>query len=56
MIYFKREEQEILVNRFYDTLKPGGYLFIGHAESLQMLKTDFKTISTPLGILYRREV
>lgn len=55
MIYFKREEQKVLVDRFYRALLPGGYLFIGHAESLQMLNTDFKTISTPLGILYRKE-
>jgi chemotaxis protein methyltransferase CheR len=55
MIYFKREEQKVLVDRFHRALLPGGYLFIGHAESLQMLNTDFRTISTPLGILYRKE-
>lgn len=55
MIYFKREEQKVLVERFYEALKPGGYLFIGHAESLQMLDTKFRTVHTPLGILYRRE-
>ncbi|MBW7857946.1 MAG: protein-glutamate O-methyltransferase CheR [Leptonema sp. (in: Bacteria)] len=56
MIYFQREEQTVLVERFYKALKPGGYLFIGHAESLQMLETNFQTVSTPLGILYRKEM
>lgn len=55
MIYFKREEQKVLVERFYNALKPGGYLFIGHAESLQMLDTRFSTVHSPLGILYRRD-
>jgi chemotaxis protein methyltransferase CheR len=55
MIYFKREEQKVLVDRFYSSLLPGGYLFIGHAESLQMLDTEFRTISTPLGVLYRKD-
>src|SRR5690606_16941482 len=28
MIYFNRQDQERLVNRFWDILSPGGYLFI----------------------------
>lgn len=34
MIYFERETQAKLVEKFYQCLKPGGYLFIGHSESL----------------------
>jgi chemotaxis protein methyltransferase CheR len=34
MIYFDRPTQEQLVNRLCRFLVPGGYLFIGHAESL----------------------
>jgi chemotaxis protein methyltransferase CheR len=34
MIYFEKETQVKLVNKFYDSLRPGGYLFIGHSESL----------------------
>jgi chemotaxis protein methyltransferase CheR len=34
MIYFDRQTQQDLVNRLADRLEPGGYLFIGHAESL----------------------
>ncbi len=34
MIYFERETQVNLVNKFYQCLRPGGYLFIGHSESL----------------------
>lgn len=41
MIYFDRATQEKLIRKFYDHLSPGGYLFIGHAESLSNLKTPF---------------
>jgi chemotaxis protein methyltransferase CheR len=34
MIYFERDTQVKLVTKFYDCLRPGGYLFIGHSESL----------------------
>lgn len=34
MIYFDRPTQQALVNRFADQLHGGGYLMIGHSESL----------------------
>jgi len=42
MIYFDRPTQEVLVAKYYKFLKRGGYLFIGHSESLTGLKHDFK--------------
>jgi chemotaxis protein methyltransferase CheR len=44
MIYFDRPTQETLVNKFHGYLKPGGYLFIGHSESLQWVKHPFQTV------------
>lgn len=41
MIYFDRETQQQLVDRFYTLLSPGGYLFTGHSESLAGLSTSF---------------
>lgn len=34
MIYFEKPTQAELINKFYKCLRPGGYLFIGHSESL----------------------
>ncbi len=44
MIYFDRKTQEELVNRFYQYLHPEGYLFIGHSESLNAIKTPFRFV------------
>jgi len=35
MIYFDQPTRDALVNRFYNHTTPGGYLFIGHSETLR---------------------
>lgn len=52
MIYFDLKTRIELVNKFYDFLEPGGYLFIGHSESLIREETKFKYI---LPAIYRKE-
>lgn len=44
MIYFNRETQQKLVSRFYDLLEPGGYLFLGHSESVASADERFDNI------------
>lgn len=44
MIYFDAPTKQALVNRFYDVVKPGGYFFIGHAESVNRNDTKFEYI------------
>ena len=34
MIYFEQPTREALINRYHRHTEPGGYLFIGHSESL----------------------
>lgn len=44
MIYFDRETQARLVRRLRDRLVPGGYLLVGHSESLTGLNHGLKTV------------
>jgi chemotaxis protein methyltransferase CheR len=44
MIYFDRSTQAVLVNKFYDVLRGGGYLFIGHSETLTGIDHPFTYI------------
>lgn len=44
MIYFDATSRTQLVNRLYEQLAPGGYLVIGHAESLLGLRHRFSQI------------
>lgn len=45
VIYFDRETQSRLFSKFYDQLVPGGYLFIGHSETLHGVCDRFKPVS-----------
>lgn len=51
MIYFKNDKREELVRRFYDALKPGGYLFVGSSETLHGVEARFKFVKPAI---YRR--
>lgn len=44
MIYFDVESRRLLVERLFDQLAPGGYLFVGHSESLLGLGHRFKAV------------
>jgi len=44
IIYFDRQTQEELMMKYYEVLRPGGYLFLGHSETLHGMATDFEFI------------
>jgi chemotaxis protein methyltransferase CheR len=44
MIYFDKKTQENLINKFYSRLVSGGFLLIGHSESLTGISHRFKYI------------
>jgi chemotaxis protein methyltransferase CheR len=44
MIYFDQATQTELVNRLARLLVPGGYLFVGHSESLASIRHPLKTV------------
>lgn len=44
MIYFDTTTKNRLIQQFYEALEPGGYLFIGHSESLESHKFGFQYV------------
>ncbi|MBN1868629.1 methyltransferase [Candidatus Sumerlaeota bacterium] len=50
MIYFDRPTRERVVNRLYEHLVPGGYLFIGRRESLNSLESPFRLVQPSIYV------
>lgn len=48
MIYFDNETKEKVVNKVFELLNPGGYLFVSHSESLVGIDTQFKSLQPSL--------
>ncbi|HEY4284753.1 MAG TPA: CheR family methyltransferase, partial [Chthoniobacterales bacterium] len=51
MIYFDKPTQEAVINKLCQHLYPGGYLFVGHSESLAGLDIPAEPVGTAI---YRR--
>lgn len=54
LIYFDLEAIKKVVNAFESIIKPEGYLFLGHAETITNIKSLFKTIYTPSTFYYKK--
>lgn len=46
IIYFDRETQEVLLNKFCRHLLPGGYLFLGHSETINGLDVPLTQVNS----------
>jgi chemotaxis protein methyltransferase CheR len=55
LMYFTREAASAVVTRLARSLKPGGYLFLGHAETLRGVSTDFHLRHTHDAFYYQRK-
>ncbi len=51
MIYFDSETRDALVQRYHQCLEPGGYLFIGHSETLGRQQELFQYV---MPAVYKR--
>lgn len=51
MIYFDNETKKNLIDKFYQFMEPGGYLFVGLSESLNRNDTSYKYI---MPSIYRK--
>ncbi|OPY64532.1 MAG: Chemotaxis protein methyltransferase [Syntrophorhabdaceae bacterium PtaU1.Bin034] len=54
LIYFDEKGKKKVVDNLYESLKPGGFLTIGHAESLHNISRGFKPLIFPGTIAYQK--
>ena len=53
LIYFDKPTQKKVVEAFGRALKPGGFLFLGHAESIIRMTQMYEPVITAKAIYYR---
>ena len=56
LMYLSSPARLRIVEGFYDALVPGGYLLLGHSESLLNLTTRFELVNLSSDLVYRRSV
>jgi chemotaxis protein methyltransferase CheR len=54
MIYLEPSARRAVIEQFYRRLSPGGYLLLGHSESLLSTTTAFEPIMLRTDLVYRR--
>jgi chemotaxis protein methyltransferase CheR len=56
LMYFSPVQAQAVVARIAAALAPGGYLFLGHAETLRGLSSDFHLCHTHATFYYQRKL
>ena len=56
LIYFDEAAQKATIDRFWDSMGPHSYLFIGHSESLFGMDTKFEFLKTDWACLYQKNL
>ena len=54
--FFNPETKKQVINTFFEKLNGGGYLLLGHAESLINLSTDFRLCHLKNDLVYVRPI
>lgn len=55
LIYFDEPAQKNVIDRFWNSMAPHSYLFIGHSESLFGMETKFEFLKTDWACLYQKQ-
>jgi chemotaxis protein methyltransferase CheR len=55
LIYFDERSRKMAVMNFFKILKPGGYIFLGHAENMSRITSVFRTVRLKNAIAYKKE-
>jgi len=54
LIYFDQRSRKKVIDMFYERLLPGGFLFLGHSESLLNVSTAFELVHLSEDLVYRK--
>lgn len=54
LIYFDDKSRQQAINTLYDALNPGGFLFLGHSESISLMISLFQVRRFTESIVYQR--
>lgn len=54
IIYFDAKAKRKIIETFHQKLRPGGYLLLGHAESLVALSTQFHLVHLKNDMVYQK--
>ena len=55
LIYFDDASRKAVIDHFYNALNPGGYVFLGHSESVGRVTTAFKLKRFETHLVYVKE-
>ncbi len=55
-IYFDRQTTRRVIERFHGCLAQGGYLFLGHSETLWQITHKFERMEFPQSFIYRKKL
>jgi chemotaxis protein methyltransferase CheR len=56
LIYFDEASRRAVIDTFYERLFPGGFLLLGHSESLLNVTTAFELVHLREDLVYRKPV
>ena len=54
LIYFDDASRRQVVDGFYDALRPGGYIFLGHSESVGRITSAFRLVRKGDSLVYMK--
>ena len=54
LIYFDDVSRKMAAETFYEALRPGGFVCLGHSESMSRISSLYKVRKFPDAIVYQK--
>ena len=56
IIYYTHETAKFVIEQFFDILNPGGYLFLGHSETLWKMSAKYSLVEMGDAFIYKKSL